>query len=35
VMHGFLESSNLGRHMAINSRCDRPAPLQEVMIGAS
>lgn len=34
VMHGFLESSNLGWHMAINSRCDRPK-LLSVMIGAT
>jgi predicted dehydrogenase len=35
VMHGFLESSNLGQHIIINSRCDRPAPLQTDMIGAT
>jgi predicted dehydrogenase len=34
VMHGFLESSHLGRHIKINSQCDRPAPLQTDMIGA-
>jgi predicted dehydrogenase len=35
IMHGFLASSTLGQHIGINSRCDRPAPLQTDMIGAS
>ncbi len=36
IMHGFLTSSTLGQHIAINSRCVQPAPLNEtIMIGAS
>jgi predicted dehydrogenase len=29
VMHGFLDASDQGRHIAVESTCDRPAPLPE------
>ena len=27
VMHAFLDSSTAGRHIAVESTCERPAPL--------
>jgi predicted dehydrogenase len=29
VMHGFLDASEQGKHIALDSTCDRPAPLPE------